>query len=445
MTPPGMADATAIADAVLYEGYLLYPYRASAAKNVVRWQWGVVMPPAFAESGGERADTRADLLLEPRDGAALHVRLRFLHLRARRVQVRDDAGWHQVASATVAGTEHTTWDEAVEREVDVVLPTAELLAGERVEPFTLAGETDVEPLSDTVRLVRETQALHGELRLSARPLPGPFGGVRLRLDVRNTSDWTEPDATRPAALGHALIAAHTLLTLSGGRFLSLVDPPEWAAPAARECVNEGTWPVLAGAPDADDTVLCSPIILYDHPAVAAESAGNLFDGTEIDEILTLRTMTLTDEEKRQARATDERAAQLLDRVDHLPPELLDRLHGTIRQLRAVTGSPAEDPVPWWDPGADTSVAPETDGVVIDGVTVANGSHVRLRPGPRADAHDMFWAGREAVVRAVLRDVDDRWHLAVTLADDEGADLFAAHGRYRYFGVDEVEPLAGERS
>jgi hypothetical protein len=157
-------------------------------------------------------------------------------------------------------------------------------------------------------------------------------------------------------------------------------------------------------------------------------------------------MTLTDDEKREARATDDRAAELIDRVDNLPPELLDRLHGSIRYLRSVTGpAPVETvtarpDVPWWDPGADASLSPETDTVTIAGVAVGKGSRVRLRPGRRADAHDMFLVGKVAVVQAVLLDIDGDWHVAVTLEDDLGAELYAAHGRYRYFGTDEVEPL-----
>jgi hypothetical protein len=151
-------------------------------------------------------------------------------------------------------------------------------------------------------------------------------------------------------------------------------------------------------------------------------------------------MTLTDEEKRAARATDPRAAELIDRVDNLPPELVDRLHGTVRYLRDMTTPVTEPDTPWWDPGADETVSPETDTVIVDGIAVGKGARVLLRPGKRADAHDMFLTGRVAVVQAVLRDVDDQWHLAVTLEDDLGSDLYAAHGRYRYFGTDEVEPL-----
>ena len=167
---------------------------------------------------------------------------------------------------------------------------------------------------------------------------------------------------------------------------------------------------------------------------------SLFDATEIDEILTLRTMTLTEEEKREARATDPRAAEIIDRVDTMPAELLERLHGAVRSLRAVTAPPAAT-APWWDPGVDASVSPETDQVEVAGVAVARGSRVRLCPGTRrADAQDMFLAGRVARVEGVFLDVEDKRYLAVTLEEDPAAELHQWHGRYLYFAPDEVEPL-----
>jgi hypothetical protein len=196
-------------------------------------------------------------------------------------------------------------------------------------------------------------------------------------------------------------------------------------------------------------MLSSPIILYDYPQIAPESPGELFDGTEIDEILTLRTMALTEDEKREARATDTRAAQVIDRVDAMPPEMMDRLHGAIRYLRgtgggessARAGTQESTGVPWWDPGIDGSVAPESDVVWIHGVAVCGGSRVRLRPGARrADAQDLFLEGRMAKVEAVVSDVDDETYLAVTLEDDPAADLQQAHGRFLYFRPDEVEPV-----
>ena len=216
-------------------------------------------------------------------------------------------------------------------------------------------------------------------------------------------------------------------------------------------------------------MLSSPVILYDHPEVAAESAGDLFDATEIDEILTLRTLALTDAEKREARATDPRAAELIDRLDEHAagdaradarrdpvPEVGARRRAggpaPGRVPRAGAGAepaglagrrspPGRPQVPWWDPGADTSVSPETDHVVIGGVRVARGSRVRMRPGSRrADAQDLFLVGRTALVEAVLYDVDGQVHVAVSPEHDPVADLQRSHGRFLYFAPDEIEPI-----
>jgi len=98
-------------------------------------------------------------------------------------------------------------------------------------------------------------------------------------------------------------------------------------------------------------------------------------------------------------------------------------------------------VPWWDPGSDASVSPESDHIEIAGVRVARGSRVVMRPGARrADAQDLFLAGRSALVEAVFQDVDGQVHLAVTPEDDPAADLQRGHGRFLYFAPDEVEPL-----
>ena len=185
------------------------------------------------------------------------------------------------------------------------------------------------------------------IRLSAERTPGPYGALRLRVGLENRTEPPGPLARRADGLPYALIAAHCLIAVPGGRFLSMTDPPEWAAGEVGRCVNTATWPVLAGPPECTELMLSSPVILYDHAEIAAESAGQLFDSTEIDEILTLRTMTLTDEEKRAARATDPRAAELLDRLDHLPPEMLERMHGAIRYLDPAGGRPGDLPP---DPG-----------------------------------------------------------------------------------------------
>ena len=196
-----------------------------------------------------------------------------------------------------------------------------------------------------------------------------------------------------------------------------------------------------------DTVLISPIFLYDYPEVAAQSDGALFDSTEIDEILTLRVMAMTDEEKAQARATDPLAAQIVDRCDAMTPEAMQRLHGTFRDPRLDPGLIPEVPegVPWWDPEADASVRPEVDAVSVNGVRVAKGSAVRLHPSRRADAQDLFFDGRTARVASVHADVDGNTHVGVVIDDDPAADLHDWYGRYLYFAPDELEPLGGDES
>jgi hypothetical protein len=386
---------------------------------------------------------------------------RFLQFQDRIVEgISPETGeLHEVGALSVDGFEHTTWNEAAEREQRLTVAVGTLLAQDQELEFTLPAGESSEPIADGAgrpagRLVRRWAALDGAITLHAERVAGPYQALRLRARLENRSRPAQL-ATRDDGLRHALIAAHLLIGAPGGRFLSMTDPPEWATAAVAQCENAGTWPVLAGPEDCRDLLLSSPVILYDHPEVAAESAGDLFDATEIDEILTLRTLALTDAEKREARSTDSRAADLLDRLDHLPPEMLDRMHGAIRYLRSVPGqaqSPApeeldEPPVfatpdtPWWDPGADSSVSPDTDHVVVAGLRVARGSRVLMRPGSRrADAQDLFLAGREAQVEAVLHDVDGQVHLAVTPVDDPAADLQRSHGRFLYFAPDEVEPL-----
>jgi hypothetical protein len=134
---------------------------------------------------------------------------------------------------------------------------------------------------------------------------------------------------------HSCISTHTILLIQRGAFVSLFDPPEAMRERVKECANTHTWPVLAGSEGNNDGVLSSPIILYDYPQIAPESPGSLFDGTEIDEILTLRIMTLTDEEKAAMRLEDERVREILERTENLTPEELMKLHGTMRSLQPI--------------------------------------------------------------------------------------------------------------
>jgi hypothetical protein len=249
-----------------------------------------------------------------------------------------------------------------------------------------------------------------------------------------------------------MISVHTMLRVDDGRFVSLLDPPHEAARAASACRGDGLYPVLLGD---DDVVLSSPIILYDHPEVAPQSPGDLYDSLEIDEILALRVMTLTDEEKSEARGTDARAAAIIDRCDDLSPETMGALHGQMKAVGSSTRSvpeaevntelvgDVEDPseVPWWDPEIDASFDPWTESVWIGGVEIAKGSAVRLRPSHRSDAQDIFLAGLAATVAGVFTDVDGEQHVAITVDDDPAAQELTWQGRFLFFHVDEVEPLA----
>lgn len=463
------AAARQIADAVLFEGYVLYPYRASAAKNRLRWQFGVLVPPAWGTGSAEHSHQRTECLIEPRRGAALAVELRFLRAQRRTVQRALPGGAFEDTDALdLPDRVLVPWDEGTEERVDITVPTDQLAAGEYTVPFRLDADQSTEDVlhDGTVvgRLVRRREQLDGLIRLSTTEIPGPYAVWRLAAVVENTVAW-EPaaDADRDAALPRSLVSAHLLLGLDRGAFISMTDPPHWARPAVAQCRNEHSWPVLVGADGRTDVVLASPIILEDHPMIAPESPGVLYDATEIDEILALRTAALTDQEKREARGTDARAGAVVDLTESLPPEVMDRLHGAIRGLREVTtrhrtGSdtgpdticepgPALDGVlqrpdtPWWDPGGDPDVDPGRDTVLVDGRAVGAGSRVVLRPGlRRTDAQDVFLHGRTALVEAVLHDVDGSVHLAVTVDGDPGADLWRAQGRFRYFQPDEVAPL-----
>jgi hypothetical protein len=407
------ARARAVADAVLFEGYLLYPYRASAPKNRLRWQFGVLAPQGAG--AGEPWWMETQCPLAPGEAARLDIKLRFLRLQRRQVEVAvAGGGFSPVEELEVDRQPVLSFDEAEVEEVDFTL--GDLSCGARIShvcPFALAATRREELLPGGAgRVVRQRQAVAGLIRVTLAAAP-PLAILTVR--VENTGD--------PAAdpLPVSFLGTHLLLAATGADFVSVLDPPPWAGAAAASCRSTRTFPVLAGPAGTTDLLLSAPIILYDHPAVAPESPGDLFDATEIDEILTLRTLALTDEEKRQARATDPRAAAIIDRTEAMPEAMWERLHGAIRSLRPVGGPPAQ--------------------IQVGGLAVGAGARVRLRPGVRrTDAQDMFLAGMVATVQAVMADVDGKDCLAVTVDDDPASPLFQMHGRCLYFYPDEVEPL-----
>ena len=340
--------------ATLYEGYILYPYRPSSVKNQVRWTFGGVHPRAWSEASGgtDPWTTQTECLLRVTDAASVSVRVRFLQLVSRTIGRLDPPSTtldpdaigrlEDVEELRVAGINHRGWDEATEVAIECgTHPVASLLDHEVVVEQTFAAHEDVEPLVDEeARVVgvlqRERQPMSAEVSVHAEPAGTDL--VRVRVTVRNTSAFrVEGDHDRERALRASLVSTHAILVAENGEWLSLADPPPGAADAAAACRNVGLWPVLVGEPGSADTVLASPIILEDHPQVAPESSGDLFDATEIDEILSLRILALTDDEKAEMRAADARACALLDRTEALTGDDMMRLHGTIREIRPVIG------------------------------------------------------------------------------------------------------------
>ncbi|WP_433447591.1 hypothetical protein ACQPXS_05825 [Streptomyces sp. CA-142005] len=447
----------AVADAVLYEGYLLYPYRRSSPKNRVRWQFGVLLPrdwverdgpvvPGIAGSADSWYQQTECLLRAPRaDDAVVRVRVRCLQMQDKQVEAADPDGRYRPVESlrTADGTTHLSFEEAVPRETELAMPLRELLLGGRTALVGAPAGTDAEELPGGAgRTVRRRRELRAVTTVEAEPLAPEL--YRLRVRTENTGAVTDPRAPRTQALRQALLATHTLVGGDGLEFASLIDPPEDLVPHARGCRSAFTFPVLAGPPQQGRTgavMLSAPIILPDWPQVAPESPGDLHDAAEIDEILTLRTMLLTDEEKAEARATDPRAAEILDRVDTMPREVFARLHGAIRSLAPAPSRSGTERPAWWQEGGDAGLSPATDTVLVDGVPVGGGSRVRLCPRVRgADAQDMFLEGRTAQVAAVRHDVDGSVHLAVTVDDDPAAELHGWYGRFHYFRPDEVQPI-----
>ncbi len=337
-----------IAEAVLYEGYMLYPYRISSIKNRQRFNFGVLYPPSWCErqTGSDASCMQTQCLLRHTPYTGLTVKVRFLQIVKRsigklldpgREPVGIEPGFTLVDRLEVAGRVHQPWQEAFERDLNYSELNPAALSSVARRTFTFPEERQIEYLHDEQGqavgvIVREWEELSGSVELRAENLRDEVVKVTVRVQNRNHFDFLLPSdlADREAVLPYSFASAHTILGADDGEFFSLLEPPEDVAELVTECQNVGTWPVLAGEPG--EAVLSSPIILYDYPQIAPESAGNLFDSTEIDEILSLRIMTLTEEEKREVRQSDDRAREILDRTETMPEEQLIKLHGVLRGL-----------------------------------------------------------------------------------------------------------------
>jgi hypothetical protein len=340
-----------IAEAVLYEGYMLYPYRASAVKNQQRWNFGVLCPRSYSEleNGSEAWSMQTECLLQGGSSVRLNVKIRFLQIVNRSVGKLSqplhelpkgvEPEFEVMDRLSVAGQTYVPWQEAVEREVTIPPLHAAATSHLQASLFDFPSGREFEPLRAEEGLIagviiRDWETLSGSVEIDVKHCLDGVSKVSVRIHNLTSCELSHHHR-RADALTYSLVSAHTILGLEGGKFISMLDPPEAFRNLVEECRNLGTWPVLVGDEEDRDTMLSSPIILYDYPQIAPESPGGLFDGTEIDEILSLRILTMTDDEKREMRQSDQRARQILERTENMPPEQFMKLHGAMRELRSL--------------------------------------------------------------------------------------------------------------
>jgi hypothetical protein len=381
------AELSRLVDSLLYEGYALYPYTPGSAKNATPTPFGIVYPPAYAEQNPSTFDrARIECVVEAGPDAELAATVRFLQ---------------------VAGERH----EGAERLVELPpAPLADLVAGggEPVE-FAFAGER---PIS-------------GRARLRAEPLGGELAKVMVCVHNSTPLDATVAEAMgRGEALRESLLSTHIVAEVDGGRFISPLERDGPAGAAVAECRSENTWPVLAGADD--DAVLGAAIFLPDHPRMAPESLGNLFDNTEIEEALLLHVKTLSEAERAAISEQDPAVREMLARADAATPTEIGALHGRLELL---------DPDPGAEPGHPN---PGEDEVRVGGRTFRKGGKVVLRPGTERDVYDRMLDGRTATIERIYLDYDDAVHIAVTVDGSAEQELFRETGRYLFFKADELE-------
>jgi hypothetical protein len=376
-------------DSLLYEGYALYPYTPEAIKNSTPTPFGIVYPPAYAAQLASTFD---------------HLELRCV-LRA-----PADAVLRAEVRCLLSGGER---HKAVERRLEL--------------PGAMVGALDGRPA------VKETQ-VGGEgeppllvgLELGARRLDAEHYELCFRVENRTV---VSSGLDRHGALARSLISTHPLLTVDGGTFISPLEPPAVESPS----VN--TFPVLADPQDA--VILGAAIVLPDHPQIAPESRGSLFDGTEIEEALLLHVQALSDEERAAIGEQDEAVREMVDRAAAATPQDIGRLHGRIRLRDPQTDEPPSEPPGLPDPRAGE------DHVDLDGQTFRRGGTVRIVPAADSDFHARLLDGRTATVERIFTDYDGKVHFGLTVDGDPGQDLMRETGRYVFFFSHELEVVTDD--
>jgi hypothetical protein len=381
-------------------------------------------------------------------GASVDIRIRFLHITVRTVAELMQPIYEMPADGEpplrtvdfleVDGQRFQRWQEAEEREIRIdAVELSKLCSAARQQDFSFSGRRELEAIRNSYgriagALIREQQPMRGSIEISAESKTSDAFVLAVR--IHNLSAVENAGVvTRDDVIPRSLASVHAILDIRGGEFVSMTDPPKELAGIVDGCKNIGTWPVLVGDAGEKHTLLSSPIILSDYPEVAPESPGDLFDATEIDEILTLRILTLTEDEKREAAALDARARRLLARTEALSTQDLMRLHGTFRDLPDMPMEQA------WELTSDQG---ECRSVMAGGVELKPGDRVRLWPQRRSDIFDVALRGMTAVIARIEQDYEGRIFFAVTIEDDPGADL-GLDGKIAhrfFFAPEEVELL-----
>jgi hypothetical protein len=344
-----------LVDTLLYEGYALYPYTPGATKNATPTPFGIVYPPAYAETLPSAYD----------------------HLELRCVVEGDDP--------------------EIDCEVRFLAPSGER---HRAEPQRATGTGDFR---------------FGELRVRVELSRSELGESRSEIALRVENHTPAPAGLeRGEALRRSLISTHPLLTVRCGRFLSQLDAP---------CQSVNTWPVLVSR--GDDAMLGAAIILPDHPQIAPESRGTLFDNTEIEEALVLHVQALSDAERAEIERQDPAVREMVERAGAVTPDELLKLHGRMTLEPPQPSAAVRDP---------TRGLPEVE---VDGVVFRRGDRAVVRPGLDADLHARMLEGRTVTVERIYRDYDGRIHLGVAL-DEPGQEILRDTGRFLWFFPPELE-------
>ena len=372
-----------LVESLLWEGYALYPYTPGATKNATPTPFGIVYPPVYA-AGLPTTFDHVDLrvaLQAPAD-AVLSGEVRFLASSGPRHE-------GQAQRVTLPG----------------VMVGALASAPARQESSVSCADGSL------LRLRAYLQA--------AELAPGQYE-VSLRVENRTL---VSSGLDRAGALRRSLLSTHPILRVRGGRFISALDRP---------CAAVNTFPVLASP--TDDAVVGAAIMLPDHPQIAPESRGGLFDSTETEEALLLHVQVLSDAEREEIERADPAVQEMVKRAAAATPEEIVALHGRVSIRDPETTEPPREPEWLTDPRQGEEIAE------VRGVRFRRGDKVVIRPAPDADIQARMLAGRQATLERIFTDYDGRTHLGVTIDDDPGQELMRETGRYLFFFAEEVEVI-----